>query len=290
MPMFLLLLLFLLPVAAQGEQSASLSFADSLAAEGDHYRAITEYKRFLHAQPQSAEAPRAQLAIAQSLLAGERWQELDPALEIVWQKYPETPQAALARKLYADAAFTRQDYPEARNRYQLLKQHQTATTDKSVSDYRIGWSYLEENRIAEAKQSFAQLEKDQATELQHAMDDYQQLPRKSPQLAGTLSAILPGAGQLYTERPRQAAVALVLNAAFIYGAIEAWNNDNHAVAGILSLFGIGWYGGNIYNAVNNAHKYNRDRQEEAKESLRQKFGLGVGWRGDGPLFLARFRF
>lgn len=290
MPTLLFLLLLLLPVQSAVAEQGPLSFADSLAAEGDHYRAITEFKRFLHFHPQSAQAPRAQLGIAQSLFAGKRWAELDRALEKVWQGYPDSPEAAIARELFADAAFERQDYAEARNRYQKLQEFQADPADRSILAYRIGWSYLEENRILAARQSFSQLEPATAAGLQQALDDYQQLPRKSSRLAGTLSAILPGVGQLYTERPRQAAVAFALNAAFIYGAIEAWNNDNHAVAGILALFEIGWYGGNIYNAMNNAHKYNRDREEAAKERLRQTFGLTLGWREDYPLLQARFRF
>ncbi len=286
MPLFFLLLLLLLP-AHPGHADNPLSFADSLAAEGDHYRAITEYKRFLHYHPDAVEAARAQLAIAHSLRAGERWTELDLALEKVWKSYPGTPEAASARKLYADAAFARQDYPEARQRYQWLQEN---AQNPGAAGHRIGWSFLAENRIAEARQSFGQSAEETANDWQRELDDYQQLPRKAPQLAGTLSAILPGAGQLYTERPRQAAVAFALNAAFIYGAIEAWNNENYAVAGILSLFEIGWYGGNIVNAVNNAHKYNRNQEELFKQRLRQKFGLSLGWREQAPQLQAHFRF
>jgi hypothetical protein len=47
------------------------------------------------------------------------------------------------------------------------------------------------------------------------IDDIQQ---KSPAVAGTLAAILPGAGHLYTERPRVALVAFLLNVAFIVSA------------------------------------------------------------------------
>lgn len=239
----LLILLLLCPTLLFAQPPDLFSFAASLAAEADHYRAITEYKRFLHYQPQDPRAPQAQLAIARSLMVGQRWQSSDRALEKVWQNYPNSPAARQAHQLYADSAFTREDYPTARERYQQLKK--SALQANSRNDFHIGLSYLEEGRLKEAELSVTQLPEKDAEELHTALASYHQLPRKSPQLAGTLSAILPGSGQLYTERPQQAAVAFALNAAFIYGAIEAWNNENYAVAGILSLFEIGWYGGNI---------------------------------------------
>lgn len=290
MPALLFILLLLYPVTLHAETPDLFSFAESLAAEDDHYRAITEYKRFLHYQPQDLRAPQAQLAIARCLIAGQRWEQSDAALEKVWQNYPDSTVVLQARKLYADSAFARADYNLARQRYQQLKELPASTTEQNRTNYRIGLSYLEENRLQDAAQSFTALPQQQARQLQQGLEDYQLLPRKSPQLAGTLSTILPGAGQLYTERPKQAAVAFALNAVFIYGAIEAWNNENYAVAGILSLFEIGWYGGNVYNAMNNAHKYNRDREAEFKQQLHKRSGLSLGVYNQAPWLQARFNF
>ena len=69
----ILFLLLLLPLQVQAADQPPLSFANSLADEGDHYRAITEYKRFLHLFPDAPQAARARLSLAQSLIAGKRW-------------------------------------------------------------------------------------------------------------------------------------------------------------------------------------------------------------------------
>ena len=286
--LFFFTLLLLSPQALCAAEPDMFSFAQSLAAEGDHYRAITEYKRFLHYHPQNPRAAQADLAIAKSLLAGKRWPQADEALIKVWQKYPNSPVASLARRLFASAAFERGDYPLARERYQELKTMSPA--DTTTANYQIGSSYLEEGQLSAAEERFQELSEPKASELQQFIADYRSLPRKSPRLAATLSAILPGAGQLYTERPEQAGVAFALNAAFIYGAIEAWNNENYTVAGLLSLFEIGWYGGNIYNAMNNAHKINREREKDFRSRLPQlqSFSLGVHHRT--PWLQARFNF
>jgi TM2 domain-containing membrane protein YozV len=94
---------------------------------------------------------------------------------------------------------------------------------------------------------------------------------KSPKIAGTLSAIVPGAGQLYLNRKRDATAAFILNGLFIWGIIEAIENDESAVAAILGVFEVGWYGGNIYSAVNGAHKHNR----KLKDSFRRRFSIGL---------------
>lgn len=287
MPVLLLIILLLFPAPSWADADL-FSFAKSLAAEGDHYRAITEYKRFLYYYPEDPRAPQAQLAIAKSLLAGKRWQQLDRALEKVWQRFPDSPEALEAHRLYAEAAAQRKDFAEARVRYRQLKEKKQI--DPQQADYQIGLSYFEEERPEEALKIFARLDPQRYPVLQQTLDDYRQLPYKSSRLAGTLSALLPGAGQLYCERPRQAAVAFALNAAFIYGAIEAWNNDNYAVAGLVSLFEVGWYGGNIYNAVNNAERYNRRHQERIEELLRKGFSLSFGIKERTPWLQAKIRF
>ncbi len=288
MPTLLLLILFIFVPSAHAEPDL-LSFADSLAAEEDYYRAITEYKRFLHSTPNDYQAAYAQLAIAKSLIAGQRWIQADLALEKVWIIYPDSNEAETAKRLHAEAAYNRGDFEAARSRYETLKNNSLIGANRAAH-YKIGLSQLQQNMPEEARSSFSKLPASLNQKLSLSLDEYQQLTQKSPQLAGSLSAILPGAGQLYTERPRQAGMAFALNAAFIYGAVEAWDNENYAIAGILSLFEIGWYGGNIYNAMNNAHKYNRRQQDQFLQDFQQRFGLSLGWQQGHPQLQALFNF
>ncbi len=97
-------------------------------------------------------------------------------------------------------------------------------------------------------------------------------------------------GQLYTERPQQAGIAFALNGAFIYGAVEAWENENFALAGILSLFELGWYGGNIFNAMNNAQQYYRCQRDSFLQQLQQRLDLSLGWRNNKPGLTAHYQF
>ena len=108
------------------------------------------------------------------------------------------------------------------------------------------------------------------------MDRIEEVPQKSPVTAGVLAAVLPGAGHLYDERYRDAGIAFALNAAFIWGMVEAFEHKNYVVGGILTFFELGWYSGNIYSAVSGAHKYNRNKKKEYLDLLEKEDRLTVG--------------
>jgi TM2 domain-containing membrane protein YozV len=84
--------------------------------------------------------------------------------------------------------------------------------------------------------------------------------RKDPALAGLLAAVVPGAGHLYCERPGDGGIAFVFTGVFAWATVEAFQQDHEAVGIGLGFIALSFYGGNIFSAVNVAHKYN-DREE-----------------------------
>jgi TM2 domain-containing membrane protein YozV len=96
---------------------------------------------------------------------------------------------------------------------------------------------------------------------------------KSPEAAGVLSAFLPGSGQFYNGRYQDGVYSFLLNALFIVGAYKAYDQENFALAGILTLFEIGWYTGGIYGAVSGAHKCNNRIDEDHFRSGVRKMNL-----------------
>ncbi|MBP2676377.1 MAG: hypothetical protein H6Q84_3217, partial [Deltaproteobacteria bacterium] len=96
---------------------------------------------------------------------------------------------------------------------------------------------------------------------------------KSPATAGLLSAVLPGSGQMYTERYQDGITSFLLNGLFIVGAWKAFDSENYALGAILTLFEIGWYGGNVYGAIGGAHKFNRQIDEDQFRRGLQRLNL-----------------
>jgi len=278
--LLVVILLSALPSFASDTDSV-FDFAESLYRDGDYYRAITEYKRRLHQNPDAVDAPLAQLRIGQSLMAGERWGEAESALQSLRDRYPQSREALRAQLLLAEIPYRQQRFSLAGERYRLLaedQEHNTAVRDQAL--YRLAWTRIERQDESLAMALLEQLPGQQPRALAAALSEAPAAGHKSPALAGTFSALLPGAGQLYTGHRRDAALSLALNAAFIGAAVEAFDNDSPILGSILVCFELGWYGGNIVNAVNHAHHFNRDAQQSRLEELRQRFGIDLRVEGD----------
>ena len=273
LPLLLVVQLLAMRPGWGNDQRQVLSFAEQLYAEHDYYRAITEYKRFLHLAPDAPEAPRAALRIGESLLAGERWEDAEKALQRVLSSYPHSAAAERAGLLLPEIAYRQQRYSLASEQFRQLAETATTPQARAQARYRLAWSEIEQRNFAAAIEELNRLDSPQADRLAAALAGRQPIAGKSPLLAGSLSGLLPGAGQLYTGNPRDAGLAFALNAAFIWAAVEAFDHDNEALGGILCFFEIGWYGGNIYNAVNLAHRSNQRRYDAEKHELQMRHGI-----------------
>ena len=254
-------------------------FAETLFAEGDYYRAISEYKRFAFFFPDNRLVERCTYRIGESYYRAKRWQEALQAFSSFVMKYPGSPMipGAIYHKGMSEKQLKR--YTDALSTFhELIKSGSHEFTDKAL--YESAIILMEMEDWQQAIKTFAIVPKDSplaksasiiASEIMHVDD----LPKKSPAVAGTLAAILPGAGHLYTERPTDALVAFLLNGTFILGAIELFHHDNYVAGGIVTFFEIGWYTGNIYSAVSSAHKYNKRTRDDFIEHLREISSLSL---------------
>ncbi len=220
-----------------GTPSGILSFAEELLRAGDTFRAATEYLRFLHHFPRGEQAPAAWEGLGRAYALAGRWDEAAQAFQRLHQMRP----TRRARRLWAGALYRAGRYGQAAR---VASEGEPGDPDRVLATLAL----LRAGRPGEAP-------------LKQVVDEYQALPRKSPATAGLLSALLPGAGHLYTGRPRDAGIALVLNGAFLWGTWQATRTDQWALAGILGALELGWYGGTISSSMNAAHKWNRREDE-----------------------------
>ena len=148
------------------------------------------------------------------------------------------------------------------------------TQDDDTADrarYELGWLHVDQGLWIEAGQAFERIspanrDRLQVGSLQKALADSDAIPEKKPTVAGTLS-IIPGGGQLYCARYQDALTALLINGGLIWAAWEAFDKELYALGGVITFVEFGFYAGNITGAVSSAHKYNRDRAAEFRESL-----------------------
>ena len=149
--------------------------------------------------------------------------------------------------------------------------------------YRLAWFDIEAGRFSEAEEWLKKItgaNEYPVSELLQQLGQASTLSIKNPQLAGLLS-IFPGGGQLYTGRYQDAAVALILNGLFFWGSIEAFDEDNTALGLLLGGIGLNFYVGNIYSAINSAHKHNRHFRNRFVEQLKTTFiQTGISHRNE----------
>jgi hypothetical protein len=114
------------------------------------------------------------------------------------------------------------------------------------------------------------------------------LPYRSPLLAGTMSAVLPGSGQVYTGRYQEGFWAFVVCGAFAFASYEAFDHDLEWVGAATTLTGLSWYSGNIYGATSAAHKFNQRTKSARISNWSER--LGVGQNNGDLMLMLRFTF
>lgn len=254
------------------EAEQILSFADALFQDGDYFRAITEYKRFLFVSPTDPRAGRVSLQIGLAYLRGQQWEDARRTFQAIAQQHRDEALGLEAAFLLGETAFLQAQYPQAIRELHPLAERYGQMPAGEKARYRLGWAYLRTRQWAEAVQAFAAVDAasplfPSASALTEAAGQAEAQPRKSPALAGALSALVPGTGHVYTGRFRDGVIAFLLNGAFLVAGLEAVAAGNEAAAGLLFFFEAAWYAGAVYGAVNAAHKWNRDQEARWLQGL-----------------------
>jgi hypothetical protein len=99
---------------------------------------------------------------------------------------------------------------------------------------------------------------------------------KSPALAGVMSAVLPGSGQLYAGSLQAAAVTLVLNSLFIGATVELARDKDYVTAAAAGTAASVFYLGGIINAADLARRRNRIAQQPYADALEELLLPEVG--------------
>jgi TM2 domain-containing membrane protein YozV len=252
-------------------------FAERLFHEKDYERAITEYKRFIFLFPESTLSERASLMIGHTYFKEEKWKESVLSFGEFITMYPESPDIAEAYYFKGTGERRLKRYEDALLSLETVHQLDSEEYRERAS-LESALLYLDKNDWKKAQTLFSTIPDksnyfDSALIFSKGLENMDNIPRKSPVLAGTLAACLPGAGHFYTERYRDALVAFLLNGVFIGAAYEFFDDENYFAGAIASAFELGWYAGNIYSAVGSAHKFNRRMRNDFIEGLKIKTGI-----------------
>ncbi len=250
-----------------------LDYAESLFSSQQYLKAAEEYQRFAFFFKDHPKNRIARFRAGESFLLSNNPSQAVQILQSLISEGKNDPLSMeaffLQAECYLQLNAPTQAIVQLNNIIALTDD--TATADRAY--YRIAWIQIESAHWDGAKKAFDRMsttgrQRHGVDQLESALAGAETIPTKSPGLAGTLS-IVPGGGQLYCRRYQDALIAFVLNAGFIWAASDAFDNDQYGLGGLLSFVGLGFYLGNIYGAVNDAHKFNHQQTRQFVNELRR---------------------
>ncbi len=236
-------------------------YAERLFRQREYYRAVSEYKRLTHFFAAGRLRWPAELRIGEAYLnGGEPEQAVAHFTALLGDDAPGLPRSAL---LYL-RAIGRLDV-NSHLPYPLREPH----VEAALADLRaIPAEWIGTAGVAGFVSAIE--------------SPPEELPSKSPWLAGGLSVLLPGAGSVYVGRYSEGALSFFINALFIGATVNAVDKDDDDLAVVLGIGALAFYGGNIYAAANGAHKFNDRVRAAYLLQQRVRFGLlprPEGWAG-----------
>ncbi len=255
-------------------------FAYEYMEKGEYLRAVREFERLIYFFPQDKNVPRAHYLIGFCYLKGKQYESARKVLEHVYKTYSQRPIAGKALFLIGESYYIQGVLDEAELYFEKVIEGDLRSELKDTALYRLGWGLMKANRWQEASEIFNRVGETSSL-YGHSLDlsgkslQGERLPRKDPTAAGIMAGIVPGLGHAYCKRYKDWIVAFLLNGLFILAAVESFDQGNNVLGGILTFLELGWYSGNIYSAVNSAHKYNRKVKNDFRKSLTDRLDLDL---------------
>jgi len=252
-----------------GQSPFSLSFADYLYSSGEFQQAAGEYLRVRFASGSPGISGYAGLMAGESYLrAGDLAQarhafgDLNPSVTADFRQY------GIARVNFAAA-----DYASTRTALGSV----TSPSLTRQASALTGWTYFRQHRFAEGISTLSAITTDEPGRHLSAMDG-KDIRRRSRLASTLLSAILPGAGQLYSGRAGDGAYSFLTVAGT--GLVAWWFADKHDAHDPtyvkVSIFGVItalFYAGNVYGANIAARDYNLLQESRYVQRADSLFGL-----------------
>ncbi len=253
---------------ATGEDTP-LSLGSHFFKLGNFDAAITEYKRFIFFHPDDPRTAETFRNIGIANREQGHWGEAVAAMHAAVQHASNPEEKSKYQLELAVIFIAAKDYDlgrleliKARMRNPSAPVHQRALFLEAIAlIYQFRWT-----EAGEVLRNYTTDEK-----LDTLLENAVNLPQKSPGLAKVLSAILPGAGQVYAGNWRSWLNALTLNGVLGYLTVDAVLDRHYMDAALWggAVFSR-YYRGNIFRAEEAVKQFNTQQSRRASEALLQR--------------------
>ena len=235
-------------------------FADYLFCDNDYLRAIDEYEKYLSVVDD--DSVHFKVAIGYSVIndqikAYQKFSSIKRTSSFYEQSKIEMLKSLYLQNidssyfLYSDILIHSQS-PFSNNAYRL----------KNTS------LLIFKNDLPEKEKFLFPFENEDKNSLSNFYDLKNNPPYKSEAWSGILSAIIPGAGKIYTKEYGDGITAFILTGLFAYLAYTNFEHNHPTRAWIFTAIGAGFYAGNIYGSVASAQIFNARVNFEFNEGVK----------------------
>jgi tetratricopeptide (TPR) repeat protein len=265
------------------EPERVLGFAHQLLAEGDAYRAVTEYLAFLFLFPRHPRLVEARFFLGKAYQKEGQWSDAQRAFhEAALSGQGEGPWAREAAMELGETSLLAGQPEAAAHTFEEVSRFPGWRAVQGKALYRAAWCWMQSRRWENALRALDEIPSEDPLR-PHAerlraeiVEGLPQLSTRDPWLAAGLAALLPGSGHLYAGRTKDALTSFLLNGAFIAGAAVAIRKGYPITGGIMSFFELGWYLGGITTAAEGAERFNREQEARWLDSLGNRWGSSPG--------------
>jgi hypothetical protein len=241
-----LFLLFTLDATSQIRSPQNLKlFADHLFCTADYLRAVDEYRNYLsYGQEDTAE-----FKLLVSLSEIKRYDEADHLVS--WMGGNKTFYMS-AQHIRLKNILMQKDYYRLRSEYSGLSE----PTNEQLKLRNFTYLYTGIDSLASLPYINLPFDEAEKNDIKILYDRKLNLSKKDPWKAGTLSALFPGAGKIYTEEYGDALFTALAVGTFGYLAYTNYKAGHDLRTILFSGITAWFYGGGIYGAAASAHIYN----------------------------------
>lgn len=258
-----IILNFLIPtVFAQQNQLHSTHnikiFADFLFCDNDYLRAIEEYEKYLNTVINDTVV----FKVAYSFLQIGDYNNAIKKFSSINNSSPFYDLSHLEKlKIYYLVNDTVAFFEEVESIISL------SSLSKNAIKLKNSFSLLN-NELPEKISFISAFDENEKTVIEKFYEQKKNPPYKSEVAAGILSAIIPGAGKIYTQNYGDGVTAFLLTGLFAYLAYDNFRHDHQTRAWIFTALGVGFYAGNIYGSVAAAQIFNAKVNFDFREGVK----------------------
>ncbi len=258
--------------------NADRYFADSLFQAGDYLNAAHEYKRLLFLHPDAPQIDFIAFRVAASYQNAGKLENAIRAYQLLIDTYPKSVLVARAKNNIAQCHVLLGDSARGiASLTRFLSEHKESSLAPRAH-FTIGMLHIDKGEWTQAshvwnevfstypESPFAKI----SDRLARTVKDVDTLPRRSPTVAGVLSALVPGSGQAYSGRTMNGLYAFVSVAVLGSASFYYADQERYEVAVPVGVLGLFLYGNSIYQSVQTARAFNIQQERYFRNRLQQE--------------------